>query len=75
VQIARRFDRPSQPLYNGVSIIRGLTLELDLTSLQEAVQADRVFEAASQFLKDSRYLLEQLELRNDQSGRTTTDNG
>lgn len=37
--------------------------------------ADRVFEAASQFLKDSRYLLEQLELRNDQSGRTTTDNG
>ncbi len=37
--------------------------------------ADRVFEAATDFLEDAHYLLEQLELRNDPPGSDATDAG
>lgn len=41
----------------------------------DRVVADKVFDAAALFLEDGRYLLEQLELRNDPSGRDATDAG
>ena len=54
----------------------GYSESRNLTShTHDRAVAERVYAAAARFLADSRFLLEQLELRNDSTGSDTTEAG